>query len=128
MREKTRAHRRLHDDVPEDVKKRRTDELLVAFRQRAEVLHQNLLGSIQTVLVTGPAKRQPQSHSQGRSDGGTKVIFPNILPNGDSMVSGQYVLVHINQCNSQTLHGQPLCLTSLSDQESHQRTNMCLEQ
>ncbi|VDL69872.1 unnamed protein product [Nippostrongylus brasiliensis] len=53
MREKTRAHYRLTDDVPEEIKKRRHEELAAAFRHEALSIHQSLLGSEQLVLVEG---------------------------------------------------------------------------
>lgn len=57
--QRTRAHRRLSDDVPEEVKRRRARELVDAFRDAALRLHSAKLGSTQLVLVAGPSRRFP---------------------------------------------------------------------
>lgn len=49
--QKTRAHRRLVDDVPHDVKHRRLDDVQSTFRETALELNQRLIGSVQVVLV-----------------------------------------------------------------------------
>lgn len=51
--QKTRAHHRLQDDVPTDVKKRRLEELVAAFREEAARANAALVGQAQLVLVEG---------------------------------------------------------------------------
>lgn len=51
--QKTRAHHRLNDDVPEDVKARRHHELANVFREEAQKLNEALIGTEQIVLVEG---------------------------------------------------------------------------
>ena len=51
--QKTRAFHRLDDDIQTDIKKRRANELVSAFRHEAEKLNKNQIGSIQHVLVEG---------------------------------------------------------------------------
>ncbi|CAB3402439.1 unnamed protein product [Caenorhabditis bovis] len=99
MRGKTRAHHRLTDDVPEDVKQRRHHELNETFREQSTILNQSLIGSSQIVLVEGMSKRSPV-HFQGRIDGGVKAIFDNSKLQAQP---GDYVHVKITDANSQTL-------------------------
>lgn len=51
--QKTRAHHRLQDDVPADVKKRRLEELIATFREEAARANAALVGQAQLVLVEG---------------------------------------------------------------------------
>ncbi|KHJ79154.1 radical SAM methylthiotransferase, MiaB/RimO family [Oesophagostomum dentatum] len=110
MREKTRAHYRLVDDVPEDVKRRRHEELASAFREESLAIHQSLIGSEQLVLVEGPSKRSPTA-LQGRADSGSKVIFENT----GGYEPGDYVVVRITGCSSQTMQGESLRRTTVKE-------------
>uniref|UniRef100_A0A8I3VZR8 Mitochondrial tRNA methylthiotransferase CDK5RAP1 n=1 Tax=Callithrix jacchus TaxID=9483 RepID=A0A8I3VZR8_CALJA len=53
MRQKTRAYHRLKDDVPEEVKLRRLEELITVFREEATKANQTAVGCTQLVLVEG---------------------------------------------------------------------------
>ncbi|KAK2727400.1 hypothetical protein QYM36_008033 [Artemia franciscana] len=53
MREKTKAHRRLEDNISHDVKTARVDQLVSSFRDGAEKLNQSRVGSVQLVLIEG---------------------------------------------------------------------------
>ncbi|EYB97440.1 hypothetical protein Y032_0141g2272 [Ancylostoma ceylanicum] len=110
MREKTRAHYRLVDDVSEEVKRRRHEELAAVFREESLAIHQSLIGTEQLVLVEGNSKRSP-SALQGRADNGTKVIFENI----GGYEPGDYVVVRITGCSSQTMQGESLRKTTLKE-------------
>ncbi|RCN47793.1 putative tRNA-i(6)A37 thiotransferase enzyme MiaB [Ancylostoma caninum] len=110
MREKTRAHYRLVDDVAEEVKRQRHEELAAVFREESLAIHQSLIGTEQVVLVEGNSKRSP-SALQGRADSGTKVIFENI----GGYEPGDYVVVRITGCSSQTMQGESLRKTTLKE-------------
>ncbi|VDM84358.1 unnamed protein product [Strongylus vulgaris] len=110
MREKTRAHYRLVDDVPEEVKRRRHEELASALREESLAFHKSLIGTEQLVLVEGISKRSP-SALQGRADSGTKVIFENI----GAYEPGDYVVVRVSNCSSQTMQGEALRKTTLQE-------------
>ncbi|PIO59513.1 TRAM domain protein [Teladorsagia circumcincta] len=114
MREKTRAHYRLTDDVPEDVKRRRHEELAAVFREESLAFNTSLMGTEQLVLVEGISRRSPTA-LQGRADCGTKVIFENSA----HYESGDYVVVKINDCSSQTLRGDSLRKTTLREFYRH---------
>lgn len=114
MREKTHAHRRMEDDVPEEAKKRRVAEVLAAFRSRAKELFQEQVGSTQLVLVEGPSRRSDED-LVGRNDGNTRVIFPRtVIPDRRGsercreVQPGDYVAVKIDSCSSQVLKGTAL--------------------
>ncbi|MEE6528499.1 hypothetical protein FKM82_030860, partial [Ascaphus truei] len=98
---KTRAYHRLQDDVPAEVKRRRLQELICAFREEVGAVNQSAVGSTHLVLVEGPSKRSPDELC-GRNDGNTKVIFPDIQDdddvsarNGVRARPGDYVLVKV---------------------------------
>ncbi|KAK6739999.1 hypothetical protein RB195_008460 [Necator americanus] len=110
MREKTRAHYRLVDDVPEDIKRRRHEELAAVFREGSLAIHQSLIGTEQLVLVEGNSKRSPTA-LQGRADNGTKVIFENTC----GYEPGDYVVVRISGCTSQTMNGESIRKATLKE-------------
>lgn len=99
MRGKTRAHHRLTDDVPEEVKSRRHLDLTTVFREEALKLNQSMIGTEQIVLVEGKSKRD-ESFGIGRIDGGEKTIFDNSESNHQP---GEYVRVLITDATSQSL-------------------------
>ncbi|NXY59690.1 CK5P1 protein, partial [Callaeas wilsoni] len=120
MRQKTRAHHRLQDDVPADVKKRRLEQLIATFREEAARANVALVGQAQLVLVEGPSKRSA-SELCGRNDGNIKVIFPDTELEDAAECGapsraqpGDYVMVKVTSASSQTLRGVPLCRTTLS--------------
>ncbi|XP_064627877.1 mitochondrial tRNA methylthiotransferase CDK5RAP1-like [Lineus longissimus] len=119
MRQKTHAYHRLVDDVPEDVKQRRHEELISVFREEAQKKNIAQGGQVQLILIEGESKRSPLDVA-GRNDGNTKVIIPRIdIPSDDgrsaphSIKTGDYVAVEITGGSSQTLRGKPLYLTTL---------------
>jgi tRNA A37 methylthiotransferase MiaB len=56
MREKTSAHRKFVDDVPEDVKKRRLMEGIDSYRKNLDLITLNEVGRIHLMLVDGKSK------------------------------------------------------------------------
>uniref|UniRef100_A0A8I3WTM5 Mitochondrial tRNA methylthiotransferase CDK5RAP1 n=1 Tax=Callithrix jacchus TaxID=9483 RepID=A0A8I3WTM5_CALJA len=125
MRQKTRAYHRLKDDVPEEVKLRRLEELITVFREEATKANQTAVGCTQLVLVEGLSKRSAADLC-GRNDGNLKVIFPDAemedVSNPGLRVRaqpGDYVLVQITSAGSQTLKGHVLCRTTLKDSSAY---------
>jgi tRNA A37 methylthiotransferase MiaB len=66
-REKTAAHRRLADDVPEEVKKRRLAEIIDAQRRGAAEANEEEVGRTHLVLVEGASKRSEDDAVGGRA-------------------------------------------------------------
>eukprot|EP00850_Spirogloea_muscicola_P023615 SM000372S13691 [mRNA] locus=s372:53911:57982:- [translate_table: standard] len=77
MRERTHAHRRLVDDVPEVVKQRRLQEMIATFRRTTLQRYQAQLGCRQLVLVEGRDKRNLKGSLMGRNSQGHRVLFPD---------------------------------------------------
>lgn len=126
MREKTSAHRRYEDDVPLEIKNERVGRLIRAFRQGAEEINKQLVGSLQLVLVEGESRRS-EDFMVGRCDANVKVIFPKeALSRNDTpeqVQSGDYIAVKIHDANSQVLQGTGLYKTSLVDFYATKRGN-----
>uniref|UniRef100_A0A8C9BFR7 CDK5 regulatory subunit associated protein 1 n=1 Tax=Phocoena sinus TaxID=42100 RepID=A0A8C9BFR7_PHOSS len=125
MRQKTRAYHRLKDDIPEEVKLRRLEELITVFREEATKANKTFVGCTQLVLVEGLSKRSA-TDLYGRNDGNLKVIFPDVamedVTNPGLRVQaqpGDYVLVKITSASSQTLKGHVLCRTTLKDSAAY---------
>lgn len=74
-RDLTFAAKKLPDDVPEDVKKRRLGEIIALQEQISAEVFQAHVGRPQQVLVHGPSKRDP-AQLMGRTDGYKTVILP----------------------------------------------------
>lgn len=96
----TLAARRYEDDVPEDIKQRRLDEIITLHRKNSHASNQADVGKTYRVLVEGPSKKNPLDHN-GRTDKNKMVIFPK----GNSKKC-DYVMVKITSCTSGTLLGE----------------------
>ena len=103
----TAAARRLTDDVPADVKRRRNNELLAVQAEVGLAHHRRLIGRTAELLVEGPSPRadkQPPpadpAHVQliGRTRGDHITVF-----DGPPALAGQYVDVEITGATSLTL-------------------------
>jgi len=99
-RPKTLAERKFEDDVPEEVKGRRLNEVIEKQLKSSLLSNQRQIGTTQKVLIEGPSKRS-EAHYCGRTGRNSMVVFPN-----DNYQKGQYVMVKINDCTSATLLGE----------------------
>lgn len=126
MREKTHAHRSMVDDVPEQVKKDRLQRMIDTFMKAQLDITQKEIGKYHLVLIDGPGKKPGQL--KGRTDTYRSVIFDgsNKVPvlkskhlfkdlqsceEKTEVKKGDYVIVKINSCSSNTLFATPLCKT-----------------
>lgn len=100
-RPKTLAERRYEDNVPEKVKSERLTEIINLQQEHSKMRHKVMVGSIQKILVEGPAKKQPDEFMSGRADNNSMTVFPK----GD-FDKGTYVMVKINDCTTATLLGE----------------------
>jgi MiaB/RimO family radical SAM methylthiotransferase len=90
LREKTHAARTMVDDVSEDVKQRRLQEIIAAFRE--QIPEKNTAtesNRYRLVLVEGPATKSTANNVllTGRTDGNKRVVFPalnGVLPMRDT--------------------------------------------
>ena len=99
-REGTKAFR-MNDDVTEETKAKRLQEIINLQRQTSFELNQELIGKEEVVLVEGFSKKSDKFLS-GRSD--TNKV--TILPADDKIKVGDYVKVKINRATSATLFGE----------------------
>lgn len=118
MREKTRAHHRLQDDVPQATKDRRYQEMVDTFRTLAADLNQSKIGQTHLVLIDQISKRSADEFS-GRNDNNTLVIFPKLeLPDAETGRPrtpgiGDYVACKILSATSQSMRALPLYTCTL---------------
>jgi tRNA-2-methylthio-N6-dimethylallyladenosine synthase len=99
-RPKTLAERRYKDDVPEEVKGRRLNEIIEKQLGHSLASHQRMVGTIQKVLIEGNSKRSAE-HLCGRTGSNAMVVFPK-----ENQEKGNYVQVRITDCTSATLLGE----------------------
>lgn len=101
-RENTKAWK-MGDDVPDEVKNRRLNEIIAQQNQISAEINHSEIGSTHHVLVEGPSKRNA-SEWKGRSDTNKTVIFPHDDVRG--YVVGDVVPVRITRSTSATLFGE----------------------
>ena len=99
-RPKTLAERRFADDVPENVKGKRLDQIIEKQLASSLASNKRQIGSVQKVLIEGKSKRSDE-HLCGRTGRNSMVIFPKL-----DCEKGQYVMVRIDECTSATLMGE----------------------
>lgn len=97
----TLAAKRYEDDVPEDVKSRRLNEVIARQQASAHKQLQKQLGKVQYVLIDGFSKKSDQDFA-GRNDQNATVIFPV----DDRFKPGDYVNVLAESCTKATLIGK----------------------
>jgi tRNA-2-methylthio-N6-dimethylallyladenosine synthase len=99
-RPNTPAAKKLVDDVPEETKKRRLQEIIDLQRKHSYERNLKHIGQTQKVLIEGTSKKSDQE-LKGRNSQNTMVIFPKKNYN-----KGEYVNVFIKDANSATLFGE----------------------
>jgi tRNA-2-methylthio-N6-dimethylallyladenosine synthase len=98
----TLAARKLEDDIPLEIKKRRLAEIIEKQRELSLLRNQTTIGSIQRVLVEGFSKKSDNDLA-GRSDQNRVVVFPK-----KHYKKGDYVEVKITSCSVGTLFGEAI--------------------
>ena len=129
MREKTRAHRRLEDNVTKEIKAKRYTEICDTFLSLATQLNISKINQTHLVLIDQISKRSSEDYS-GRNDHNTIVVFPKVeLPHFETVLDyknylnsksiqnymkkslpqiGDYVACKILSATSQSLKAIPL--------------------
>lgn len=98
----TLAARRFEDDVPEEVKKRRLQEVIDLHRSHSFESMKRDIGKTFKVLVEGTSKKN-ENELYGRNDQNKVIIFPK-----HQYKKGDYVTILVNSCTSGTLIGQAI--------------------
>ncbi len=97
----TLAARKYADDIPEDVKKRRLDEIVRLQRHLALVHNQQDIGQTFKVLVEGISKKSELDY-KGRNSQNKMIVFPK----QEGINIGDYIMVKVKNANSATLIGE----------------------
>ncbi len=100
-RPKTLAERKFEDDVPDEVKGRRLQEVIALQMQGAAERTKQHVGKVQRVLIEGTSKKS-EDHLQGRNSQNIVVVFPKTM----DCAPGDYADVMANDCTSVTLIGE----------------------
>jgi tRNA-2-methylthio-N6-dimethylallyladenosine synthase len=95
----TLAAKKLEDDIAEDVKGRRLQEIIDLQMRQSEESNRRDIGKTFEVLVEGPSKKSPD-FLQGRNTQNKVIVFPR-----ENFEKGQYVNVLVQDCTSATLKG-----------------------
>lgn len=96
----TMAARKMEDDVPDDVKKRRLTEIVDLQQVHALEKTKRFVGQTVEVLVEKDSKRSNE-HWSGRNSQNTVVVFPK-----ENYKPGDFVNVKITDCTAATLIGE----------------------
>lgn len=96
----TLAARKMEDDVPEAIKKRRLQEIVDLQQKLSEKRTKRFLGETVEVLIEKESKKSAQ-HWSGRNSENVVTVFPK----GDYKV-GDFVMVKVNDCTTATLIGE----------------------
>ena len=96
----TLAAKKLVDDVPEELKKRRLAEIVALQRGHCSYRSEEFVGNTFEVLIEKESKKSDQ-HWAGRTSQNTVAVFPK-----ENYKVGEFVMVKINDCTSATLIGE----------------------
>jgi tRNA-2-methylthio-N6-dimethylallyladenosine synthase len=99
-RPNTYAARKMPDDVPEEIKGRRLDEIMEMQHKLSHTSNKKDIGKTFEVLVEGVSKKS-EERLYGRNSQNKVIVFNK----KDSKI-GDYVMVRVHDCTSATLHGE----------------------
>jgi len=97
----TLAAKRYTDDIPEEIKQNRLQQIVAKQQEYSFYRMQARIGKVEKVLIEGYSKKSDKDYC-GRSDQNAMVIFPV----GKNYKPGQYVNVLIERSTSATLIGK----------------------
>ncbi|WP_297517668.1 tRNA (N6-isopentenyl adenosine(37)-C2)-methylthiotransferase MiaB [Flavobacterium sp.] len=98
----TLAARKMEDDVPEEVKKRRLNEIIALQQKLGWERTRRFLEQEVEVLIEKESKRS-DAHWSGRNSQNTVVVFPK-----ENYKPGDFVMVKVTDCTSATLIGEAI--------------------
>ena len=96
----TKAARKYKDDIPDEIKTKRLNEIISLQNKLSSVSKRNDVGKVFEVLIEGPSKRSTD-HLSGRTSQNKVAVFP-----GKGLKKGEYIKVYIERCTSATLIGK----------------------
>jgi tRNA-2-methylthio-N6-dimethylallyladenosine synthase len=98
----TMAARKLEDDIPEAVKKRRLTEIIDLQQKHSAYRTKQFLGKTVEILIEKESKKSDAEWS-GRTPQNTVAVFPK-----EHYKVGDFVMVRIDDCTSTTLLGKAI--------------------
>lgn len=111
----TTAYDRIADDVPEEVKRRRCNELLAVQHEVSHAISQSHIGSTQSVFVEGLSAREQKRQARSGSGGGSCEATPGVsLTIGGRTVDAEPVAIAAAEPTPTTDEG-PVQLTGRTD-------------
>ncbi len=96
----TLAAKKYADDIPEEVKKRRLEEIIALQTKHSIIRNERMTGKVQRVLIEGTSKRS-EDFLQGRNTDNKVIVFPK-----ENFKKGQYVNVLVERSTRGTLIGK----------------------
>ncbi|PKQ44506.1 tRNA (N6-isopentenyl adenosine(37)-C2)-methylthiotransferase MiaB [Confluentibacter flavum] len=100
----TMAERKMKDDVPEEVKKRRLQDIVDLQREHSEIRTKEYLNTVVEVLIEKESKKSDTQWS-GRTPQNIVAVFPK-----EHYKVGDFVNVKVMDCTSATLIGEAIGL------------------
>jgi tRNA-2-methylthio-N6-dimethylallyladenosine synthase len=104
----TLAERKMEDDVPEDTKLRRLQEIVDLQQKHSWIRSEEFIGQTVEVLVEKLSKKSAEEFS-GRNSQSITVVFPK-----ENYKIGDFVNVRITSCTSGTLKGEAVGLSGMN--------------
>jgi tRNA-2-methylthio-N6-dimethylallyladenosine synthase len=100
----TPAAKKLVDDIPDEIKKNRLNEI-VRLQNHISLQHNKAdIGKIFRVLIEGDSKKSDLEF-KGRNSQNKMLVFPKI----EGLKKGEYCFVKVNSATSATLMGEIIC-------------------
>ncbi len=96
----TLAEKKYEDDIPEEVKKKRLQEIIDLQRKHSHERNIAAIGKVHKILIDGVSKKS-EDQLKGRNSENTVIIFDK-----GSHKIGDYVMVKAVDCTSATLFGE----------------------
>ncbi|RZK50860.1 MAG: tRNA (N6-isopentenyl adenosine(37)-C2)-methylthiotransferase MiaB [Pedobacter sp.] len=97
----TLAARKYEDDVPEEVKLRRLNEVIQKQQEGSYGYIKNFVGKTTKVLIEGFSKKSDKEY-RGRNDENVMVVFPVV----EHVKPGDYATILVERCTTATLIGK----------------------
>ncbi|MDW5287526.1 tRNA (N6-isopentenyl adenosine(37)-C2)-methylthiotransferase MiaB [Formosa sp. PL04] len=103
----TMAERKMEDDIPLEIKKKRLDDVVQLQRKHSEFRTKAYVNTVVEVLIERESKKSDQQWS-GRTSQNIVAVFPK----GDFKI-GDFVTVKILDCTSATLIGEAISISNV---------------
>jgi tRNA-2-methylthio-N6-dimethylallyladenosine synthase len=102
----TKAAEKYPDDISEEVKKRRNNDLLAIQNGNSLADHRSQIGRVVEVLVEGPSRLGLKSDSAVRQFTGRAMTDHIAVFDGTDRLTGNTVQVHVDDASAFTLYGR----------------------